>query len=218
MKNDWLKRIGMGVIALFLLYGIVRLTGIIQFYDVPTSGNAPTINPGDKIIASNLSTYTRLDFVCYQQNNPSFPSGVWVRRVCGIPGDEIHIQNGTLYVNEKNVDQSISVMHDYYVGSTTAKQLQNEFNWPKCDARIDSCRISIVDKKVTKRMNAVRYINNEKGKINGQFNKEWTLDNFGPFVIPEGMLFLLGDNRHNSIDSRTTGLVPEADIVGVVIN
>ena len=204
--------------ALIVLWDIVRLTGVIQFYDVPTSGNSPTLNPGDQIIATNLSNYDRLDFVCYNQTNPKYASGVWVRRICGMPGDEILIKNGILFVNGKNVDLSISTMHDYYVSSQVANALKDEISWPNCDASNDSCRIAIIDNKVTKSMNAVRYINNEKGIINNQFNKVWTLDNFGPLVIPKGSLFLLGDNRHNSIDSRMTGLVSEDDVVGVVIN
>ena len=39
-------------------------------------------------------------------------------------------------------------------------------------------------------------------------------DNFGPFRVPEGMVFLLGDNRDNSLDSRYFGPVPESNIIG----
>ena len=218
MKNKWLKRTVIGGIALIIFWGVLRLTGILQFYNIPTSGNSPAINPGDQIIATNLSSYDRLDFVCYNQTNPKYPSGVWVRRICGMPGDEILIKNGTLFVNGKNVDQSISVMHDYYVSSQVANKLKDEISWPNCDSMTDSCRISIIDNKVANYMQAVRHINNERGVTHNQFNMDWTLDNFGPLVVPKGSLFLLGDNRHNSIDSRMTGLIPEDEVVGVVIN
>ncbi|MFB3829925.1 MAG: signal peptidase I [Bryobacteraceae bacterium] len=36
----------------------------------------------------------------------------------------------------------------------------------------------------------------------------------GEVVVPAGMLFVLGDNRDNSLDSRYFGLVPKADVVG----
>lgn len=39
---------------------------------------------------------------------------------------------------------------------------------------------------------------------------------FGPVVVPPGGLFLLGDNRADSVDSRHTGSVRAADVVGRV--
>jgi signal peptidase I len=39
---------------------------------------------------------------------------------------------------------------------------------------------------------------------------------FGPVVVPRGATFVMGDERDNSLDSRTFGSVPEHRIVGRV--
>lgn len=49
------------------------------------------------------------------------------------------------------------------------------------------------------------------------YSKDWNEDNFGPLIIPKDKVFAIGENRHNSEDSRYIGLIDISNIVGVVI-
>lgn len=42
-------------------------------------------------------------------------------------------------------------------------------------------------------------------------------NDYGPIVVPEGYIFVMGDNRPSSIDSRAIGCLPEKDIIGKAV-
>lgn len=45
-----------------------------------------------------------------------------------------------------------------------------------------------------------------------------SIDDWGPLVVPSGQVFVLGDNRHNSLDSRYTGFVAADSVLGVPVS
>lgn len=65
-----------------------------------------------------------------------------------------------------------------------------------------------------------RYISGdviEESYIDPSRNKREQSVNFGPYNVPEGSVFVLGDNRDNSFDSRTFGHISTESVMGKVI-
>ncbi|MFT4848258.1 MAG: signal peptidase I [Sediminicola sp.] len=81
--------------------------------------------------------------------------------------------------------------------------------------------ISLEDKIVRsfKLTNKIKIASNKviDKSIQNTDSENWNADNFSPLIISDEKCFLIGDNRHNSEDSRYIGLINISDIVGVVI-
>ena len=55
---------------------------------------------------------------------------------------------------------------------------------------------------------------NETPLKESYLNAGTDMPNYGPITIPEGMYFMMGDNRNNSSDSREWGFVSEEYLIG----
>jgi signal peptidase I len=83
-------------------------------------------------------------------------------------------------------------------------------------------RVVAVEGDTVKMVNKKLYINGieapdphavytEESALSGEVQKR---DNFGPVTVPKRALFVLGDNRDRSLDSRFWGFVPLGDVRG----
>lgn len=234
--------IGLGILGalIFALLLVARFTGMLLYYSIPTPSNAPSINPGDKVFISNLFEPAPYNFITYTSNYsdsinayaiPDFESGAtYIHRLCALPGDILEMKNGILYVNDKNFDQNLNLNNQYKITSAEFYLIEEpDINNLEASGAVqmiskDSVLVifdSVLINKYEDRIKPLPFI--VTGSMfqcftwNGK-NSTWTVDNFGPLKIPATCYFVLGDNRHNALDSRYIGFVKKENIKGVALN
>ncbi len=109
----------------------------------------------------------------------------YIKRIIGMPGDEIRVINGRLHINGEAVEKEFAGMVNVSCGEAP------------------SYRETLP--------NGVSYI------VNECYGDRGPLDNVGPYKVPAGHYFMMGDNRDESQDSRVeyaVGYVPFEDFVG----
>ncbi|MFS8159152.1 MAG: signal peptidase I [Candidatus Roizmanbacteria bacterium] len=143
---------------------IVLYLFIAQPHQVNGRSMDNTFHNGDYILTSKISYRFKNpgigDIIVFK--SPQNPDIDFIKRVIGLPGDKIRIQEGKVY------DNNLSL---------------NEF-----------------------------YINPESDTSGGAFLAEGQ-----EVTVPEGHLFVMGDNRSHSSDSREFGFIPQQDIIGQVV-
>jgi len=173
--------------AVTLLLFLFVTTTLVQAYVVPTGSMENNILVGDHMLVdkvgfenggNNWSSYVlprrdvkRADIIAFRY--PEDIRQTFVKRVIGIPGDRIRLENKQVIRN----------------GQTLAEPYARH-----SDPGIDNDR----DNFPTAAAPAAMAPHVRDGEV----------------VVPPGMLFVLGDNRDNSLDSRYWGFVPGSYVVG----
>ena len=219
--------IALGIITSILI--LVFISNTLKFYRVPTPSNEPTIMQGAYILSTNLKKPNRFDFICYNFDD-QISKAIFVKRLCGLPGDTLEIRKGDLFVNNKSVDHLFSLYHKYFISPPNLEDLlktsfdkKNIIEGPNLEFNDGDTVFTVLLSKewvLDKNINAVRSImaiNTNEGTLSDEFNKSWNIDNFGPIVIPEKKYFVLGDSRENTLDSRHSGYIDESDLIGTVL-
>lgn len=108
MKLETSKRILIEIkeLLVFFLSAILVLTFIISQNKIPSGSMIPTLNINDRILVSMIPYYYRSpqrgEMVVFNG-----PNGFkWIKRVVGLPGETIDIQDGKVYIDGSPLDES----------------------------------------------------------------------------------------------------------------
>lgn len=143
-------------LAVAILLALSIRTFVAEARYINSESMIPTLEVNDRVFVDKIfykkSGLQRQDVIIFAPPEKAFTRDDYIKRIVGLPGDEVEIKEGYLWVNGE-------IWEELYVA-------------------------------------------------------EMVNDNFGPVIVPEGQIFVLGDNRNNSSDSRSWGFVPEANIKG----
>lgn len=192
-----------------LLFVLVIRSFLAEPFRIPSSSMMPTLLIGDFILVNKFEYGIRMpafnnkivevgspqrgDVVVFRY--PEDESQNYIKRVVGLPGDDIVYRNRIIYVNGEPVTQKH--LKTYVgVGSganmTGAELRQEELGDVKHNLLLDHRRPVFQQPYFTKNI------------------PNWN----GHIIVPEGQFFVMGDNRDHSADSRFWGFVPEENLVG----
>ena len=229
--------IAVSISAVFLLFLTARMTGMLNYYSIPTQSNRPAIDKGDIIFTSNLVKPAINDMICFRHTETMFEKKevTYVFRMVATGGDKVEIRNGDLYLNGKRADEGLNLMHVYFVPTAMEDRIKtlagiedayDPESYGEADFQVlgDSSRVFLTNAHIELLKKEKILFNKEilpvqdAGEIFDMYKKAWSPDNFGPYVVPKDHYFVLGDNRHGALDSRYIGPIPVSKYVATVIN
>jgi signal peptidase I len=204
---DWTAGLFPVIVAVFVLRSF-----LFEPFKIPSGSMIPTLLVGDLILVNKFTYGLRLpvlntrltqgtppqrgDVMVFRY--PPKPSLDYIKRVVGVPGDEVAYLNKRLTVNGKPVE--MKRLPDYF--DPDAMRYFKHF-----DERFGD--------------NTHRILNDDErpafipGAEDFPFKQNCRYSVEGVACkVPEGHYFMMGDNRDNSLDSRYWGFVPDRNIVG----
>jgi signal peptidase I len=195
---------------------------LFEPFKIPSGSMIPTLWVGDLILVNKFHYGVRLPVLNLKVTDgnpvqrgdvmvfryPPKPSLDYIKRVVGVPGDEVAYLNKQLTINGQPVPQK--ALPDFFEEGSMSYIPQFEETLPVGST---SNEMSI------KKNHQILVFPNATGAVNPMFdfpfkeNCSYTIEGV-TCKVPEGHYFMMGDNRDNSQDSRYWGFVPDKNIVG----
>jgi len=204
---DWTAGLFPVIVVVFILRSF-----LFEPFKIPSGSMIPTLHIGDLILVNKFHYGVRLpvantkltegtpvqrgDVMVFRY--PPKPSVDYIKRVVGLPGDEVAYLNKSLTINGKPVPSE--ALPDFFDESTMRyhKQRRELLGLKPHQTLQDDDRPAFVP---------------GADPFPGRENCNYTVEGV-TCKVPAGHYFMMGDNRDNSLDSRYFGFVPDANIVG----
>lgn len=180
-----------------LVVGLFILTFLAQNFVIPSGSMEKTLLVGDHLVVDRITLSPPskwMPLVHYREPQrgdvivflkPGYPDLFLVKRLVGVPGDHFHLRDGVVILNGVAQPQPHAEPTTPENHSDFLDEFPSVAPYPQPDATPEAWAVSFPS-----------YVKD------------------GDLVVPPGQYFMMGDNRHDSLDSRYWGFVPRENIVG----
>ncbi len=210
-RTQWIIENVVSLGLALLLVFMIR-SSIVEAFKIPSGSMIPTLLVGDHIFVNKFAygfkvpfsdLFTKDPLYIVKRDGPKrgdiivfiYPkdeSFYYIKRVVGLPGDTVEVQSKVILINGKKMIQDPAPMEE-------ANQVLQKVDDPK----YNRASLEVFKEHLDGVDHVVLFDQNNPFR-----------ENFGPVTVPADHLFVMGDNRDFSNDSRGWGFVPMRNVKG----
>lgn len=192
-------------VAVAVMVALLLRAFVVEAFKIPSGSMIPTLAIGDQIFVNKwiygvripFTSIRLVDFSAPKRGDvvvfmvPVPPNEDYIKRVVAIAGDEVAVKRGVLYLNGEAVEREANGKQTHW------DRDNNTGRWFPFDA-----------------FSYTETLTDQPHTIIFDTDVGQSIPDFGPYRVPEGHVFCMGDNRDHSYDSRAWGPVPLSNILG----